>query len=144
MCQHIFSGCDIGEEYAVQIDVDHFVPLVVSHFFGGGVDTDSGVVVAEIKSAELVDDLLYHSVHMFRAGAVASDCDHFSARTAGKLRGCLFRLVNVEIHDRNVRACLGKRGSGALADASRPAGNKSLFSVKFHFFDNSHDYPPFN
>ena len=143
MGQHVFSGCDIGQEDSVQIDVDHLAPLRISHLLCRCVDADARIVVAEIQPAKVLHDLCHHGVHLLRICAVRPDRDDLPACLFRQLCSSLFCFLNIQIYDRHICAGFRKCCRRALSDSSCRSCYKSFFPVQSHFFNNSHDASPF-
>ena len=138
MFQHIFPSCNIRKENPIQIDINYLIPLLICHFLCRSVDADSCVIMAEIKSSQLLYDMLHHCFYLFFICTVSSNGDDFPS--------CLFRqfpsglpgLVNIQIHDSYISASLCERSRRTLSDSSRCSCYKPFLSIQSHFFNNSH------
>ena len=138
MCQHILSCRNIRQKNSVQVHIDDLQPLLIGHFLSRNIDTDTRIVVTEIKSAELFYDLRYHRINLLRHRAVRLDRNYLTPGLISQLLRGLYRLCIVQIHDRHIRASLRKRRSRTLPDAACTACHKTFFPVQTHFFNNSH------
>ena len=94
--------------------------------------------MAEVQAAQLLDNLVYHPLHVRLVGHVALDGDDLAASGFGNFRSRLDRRFVIEIHDGDVRASLRKARCGALADASGAAGDEALLAVQSHALNDSH------
>ena len=137
MSQHVFSCDRVGQEYAVEVYVDDFLPLGISHFISRSVDADSCVGVAEIESAKLRDYLVDHCLNVSLVRNVALYCNDLPACCLCNFLRGLLSFVNVKIDNGNVRSCFGKSRSSTLSDSSCSAGNETFFTVEAHFLNDS-------
>ena len=138
MGQHVLAGDGVGEEHGIDVHIHVLQPLLVGHLVRRGVDADARIGVAEVQSAQLLDDLVHHALHVRLVGHVALDGDDLASGGLGDFRSRLDRRFIVEIHDGNVRAGLRKARRGAPADAPGAASDKALLAVQSHALNDSH------
>ena len=144
MCQHILSCRNIRKKNTIQIDINYFIPLIPGHLFRRSVNTDSRIVMTELKTAQLFYNLCHHSIYLRCIRTIRPDCNHFSSGLFRNLSSSFLRLFKIQIHNRYICSCLCKCRRCTLADSSCCSCDKSSFSIQSHFFHNTHSFFSFS
>ena len=111
---------------ALQIDVNHFVPFALGHFFNGRVllVPDAGVGDEDVNAAKTLAgevDQLFGVSHFAEVGFQGFDARTVLAGFLRHLRGCFLAAVVIED---DVRAGLREELDGGGSDAARASGNQ--------------------
>ena len=143
MCQHIFTCRNICKENSIQVNVDNFIPLLISHLFCRSIDTDSCIVMAEIQSAKFSYNLFNHSIYLFFVCTVCFDRDNFSSGFLCQLFSSFLCFLEIKINDCHIRSCFRKCSCCTFTNSSCSSCYKTFFAIQSHFLNNSHNDSPF-
>ena len=127
---HVDGGLLHTEKSALQIDIDHRVPIRFGEFVQHGVAVNSGVIHHDIHRAKRLFGLGKQRFDLRFFTDIAVDKQCLRARFAQGGGGGF--AVRVAIGDDHARAFPRKHLSNAKADTARGAGDNGGFTGKFH------------
>ena len=119
-----------GEECAVEMDCEHFLPVVIAVVLDGMHDLDAGITYQDIDRAPIGDHLLDASVDLAFVSHIHRNGHRLSAGIA-YLRGGSLGGFQAEIGNCDVRAFTGIGKSDFPADAACRPGDDGRFSFQF-------------
>jgi len=111
---------------AIEVRINHAVPVVRRHEHEKRVGSDAGVVDQHVNLSGGGNNFFHGGVDGL--GIILRTLNSFSLRDGGDLRGGLRVLVKREI---NLRALRGKAFHDSAANPARPAGDDDHLSFKF-------------
>ena len=136
--EHLPGGGAADQERALQVRVEHAVPLVLVHLHDRAVGVDASVADADVKSAEAADgpvDRALNGLRVADVGGLAEDVMAVGAQPLDDGR----RVARVVVEQRDAVAGLGEARRDPEADAVRRAGDQDAPGATAIILLSSHD-----